>query len=419
MSALDNKLSELLSRLSQPEVPRKTRGPRPSQGPEAAQQVEQPLPLPSQGQAPSDPVSTGRRKKRNGRRRRGGAQPTAALAPVPQPPAVPALQPESQTAAVGTWAKVVGRKAKKNPSQKRPTAQAVPTPKPGLKKVVKPGRSPTTAAITVTVPARSETTYAAVMSAARERIKLKADCGIETVKIKKAVTGADILEVSGPDCAAKADVLAAKMREVLAADFPGVRIVRPVKMGEVRVMDLDDSVTPPDVVAAVAGAGGCEQDDVKTGVIRRSYSGLNTVWVRCPLSAVRKLAVAKRIPVGWVSARVEVLAARPLQCFRCLELGHVCGKCTTGADRSACCYACGEPGHRAAACTAEALKCPVCADYGLPADHRLGSKKCAPPKGKRVAKKAPPAPKPGGDRGPVPSTSAQAGEEMEASQCPN
>lgn len=75
-------------------------------------------------------------------------------------------------------------------------------------------------------------------------------------------------------------------------------------------------------------------------------------------------------------ARVQILEARPLQCFRCLEGGHVRATCG-GVDRSTRCYRCGDLGHKAQNCSAQ-LCCPVCTDLGRPANHRAGSRVCAP-----------------------------------------
>lgn len=169
------------------------------------------------------------------------------------------------------------------------------------------------------------------MAAAKQKIKL-AECGIESVRCKRALTGALILEISGQDCASKADVLAAKMREALKDMDVG--IARPVKTGEIRVVGLDEASQSSDVATAIAVIGGCNESDVKVGEIRRSRLGLGTAWIRCPLLVVRKLVAAKRIQVGWASVRVEVLEARALQCFKCLETGHVRAKCPNIADRS-------------------------------------------------------------------------------------
>ncbi|XP_072949802.1 uncharacterized protein [Epargyreus clarus] len=291
------------------------------------------------------------------------ARPPGSKAPM-RPPVT-----STSVAQAGTWATVVGRKSRakerpppptrveparkqspsrgreKSATQRRPAANAAPAPvaqapkkgRAGKRKAVKRRlpRVPKSAAVTVTVPEGSNVTYAEVMKTAKGQIKLP-DLGIPELRQKRALNGGLLLEVAGEDSAEKADALAGKLQAVVAG--MGVKVTRPTKQGEARVMDLDDSVTQEDVADAIAVACGCVTADVKVGEIRRRPSALGTAWVRCPLTAIRKLAAAKRILVGWVSARVEILPARSLQCFRCLEMGHARHQCTSTRDRSALCY---------------------------------------------------------------------------------
>jgi len=214
------------------------------------------------------------------------------------------------------------------------------------------------------------------MAKARKKIKL-GDLGIAYLRPKLAATGAMLLEVPGDGSAAKADLLAAKLREALAAT--GARVARPVKTEELRVTGLDDSITKEEIAAAIAAAGSCSAPDVRVGDIRRGPSGLGTVWLQCPTAAAKKVAAAGRLTVGWVSARVEALTPRPMRCHRCLELGHTRSRCTAPTDRGNRCYRCGAPGHTAGRCAGE-VKCPLCSDLDRPAGHRLGAKACAPQK---------------------------------------
>lgn len=228
--------------------------------------------------------------------------------------------------------------------------------------------------------------YAEAMSRARERIKL-ADLGIAEVRPKRAVTGGLILEIPGADGAAKADKLAVAMAGIFEGDE--ARVARPSKKAELRVTGLIDSVTVGEVVSAIARGGGCKEEEVVAGQIRSpSSSKLGSLWLRCPITAARKVAVAGRLTVGWTTVKVEALAARPLQCYRCLEAGHVKSQCKAGVDRSRRCYACGEEGHRAGGCGAEKLKCPLCSDLGRPATHRLGAKACSAARQKAAGPKA-------------------------------
>lgn len=109
-----------------------------------------------------------------------------------------------------------------------------------------------------------------------------------------------------------------------------------------RVTGLDDSVTRAEVIGALAREGGCAEGDVKAGEIRRSPPD----WAL--FGATKKAADKGRILVGWVAARVEILAPRLLQCYRCLEQGHTRQRCTAVVDRSDRCYWYGVSGHQAA-----------------------------------------------------------------------
>ncbi|XP_071576897.1 uncharacterized protein [Temnothorax nylanderi] len=148
----------------------------------------------------------------------------------------------------------------------------------------------------------------------------------------------------------------------------GIKVARPVKTAELRIGDLDDSITTEEPVAG-GGEGGCRY---------------RSVWVKCPVAAANEIAGKGRLLVGWLSARVQLLEQRPLQCFCCLEGGHVRATCTCKVNRSNRCYRCGEAGHRAQDCAATP-RCPVCVDKGLPAGHRAGSKACRPANKKKGA----------------------------------
>ncbi|XP_076398060.1 uncharacterized protein LOC143266359 [Megachile rotundata] len=301
-----------------------------------------------------------------------------ALVPPPPPPPHPP-PPPAPAATTEEWSKVVGRRAKKvmrqatavvqqKPAAGRPTPD--PPKRPGTRRLPKP---PRTAAVTITVAPGGPRSYADIMREAREKVPL-AEVGIAEVRYRQAVTGAMVLEVPGEGGAAKADALAGRLRVLF--DHNVVKVSRPVKCGECRIVGLDPSVTSSEVRDAVVAASGCNGSDVRTGEVRTSPVGVGTIWVRCPLAALNKIVAAKRIRVGWLSARVEALPTRPLQCYRCLEAGHVRQRCNASVDRSSRCYKCGESGHVAGQCSATP-RCPLCTDLGRPAGHRLGAKSCA------------------------------------------
>ncbi|XP_032690633.1 uncharacterized protein LOC116853609 [Odontomachus brunneus] len=254
------------------------------------------------------------------------------------------------------------------------TGDSKPSPDPAGKtggKSVPHLKAPTSAAVCITCP---EGQYSEVMRTARSRIPLS-ELGISNLRCKRAIAGALILEVSGSEGDKLANALAERLRVVFAG-AEGVRIYRPSKKAEIRLHNLEDSVTAAEIPAAVAGSSGGDPSDVGWGGgLRRAPNGLATAWIQCPVSVAKKVAEAGRIQVGWGLARAEVLAARPLQCFRCLEEGHVRQHCRSEINRSGLCYRCGGPGHQAAECTGR-LSCPVCSTADKEVAHRLGGEAC-------------------------------------------
>lgn len=210
------------------------------------------------------------------------------------------------------------------------------------------------------------------------------------MKFRTGATGAKILEVPGVASGVKADLLASKLREVLCDST--VKIQRPTKRTELRIMGLDDSVTPEEVARALATEGRCQPEEIKTGSL-----SANSMWISCPLIAAKEIIKEGKLRVGWVTARVRLLEPRPLRCYRCQETGHVGAKCKHENDRSDICYRCGRSGHTRKECRAEP-NCAICAAANRPANHSIGDKKCPDiakgpgpkVKGKQVGKKKQP-----------------------------
>ncbi|XP_011858067.1 PREDICTED: uncharacterized protein LOC105555652 [Vollenhovia emeryi] len=290
----------------------------------------------------------------------------------------------SRSKSQGAWVEVVKRGLRKKddagPKGTAPKGNVTAPEKRKEPKKTGGQRNPRTQAVTLTCPPG---TYAEGMRLIKSQINLE-ELGIDALKPRRAQTGAIILEIAGENAKEKADALAGKMRTVIG-DREGVKVTRPAKMAEIRIRDLDDSVTVTDVTEAIAEAGGCAPSEVRTGEVKPAPNGLGTIWVQCPLAAAKKAAAAGRIKIGWVKARLELLESRPLICFRCLERGHVRAQCR-GKDRSEVCCRCGETGHKAQTCRAEP-KCPACTERGLPANHKAGNKACPLPSKKAIKKR--------------------------------
>ncbi|KAH9633760.1 hypothetical protein HF086_002211 [Spodoptera exigua] len=191
------------------------------------------------------------------------ATPTAQTVPQDLPredPLLPSTTPSNQP-----WTKVVPRKrkGKKKVAPKPPAAK----PAAAVEKRKKLPLPPKSAAVVVTLtPEAAERgeTYESVLRRARANVD-PAQLGAGRVTCRKTQTGARIFEFSGAQGGTKAELFAAKLREAVADT---AKIVRPVKCVALEVTDLDDTVTQEEVVAAVAAAGGCAVESIKSRAIR-------------------------------------------------------------------------------------------------------------------------------------------------------
>lgn len=145
-----------------------------------------------------------------------------------------------------------------------------------------------------------ETSYTEVPRKGREKIPL-AELGIRDVRPRLRHTEGLLLEIFGEDNAAKTDLLANRMRAELSGE-PGVRIGRPQKTAEVRVVRLDESATLAEVATALAAAGGWPAGTVAVGPLRQRGMDLTSAWARLPMAAALALKGAVRVSIGWSCA---------------------------------------------------------------------------------------------------------------------
>ncbi|KYQ49221.1 Gag-Pol polyprotein [Trachymyrmex zeteki] len=213
------------------------------------------------------------------------------------------------------------------------------------------------------------------MRLAKSRINID-EIGIKEIRPRKTRTGALLLEIPGMESQEKANELANKLREAFR-ERENVLISRPEKMADIRIRDLEESVTRDDIIQTIVAEGKCPRDTVKLGEIVAAVNGLGTMWVRCPLAAAKIITKERRIRIGWTKVRVELLPERMVQCYRCLELGHVRNQCRNEKDRGRTCYRCGQEGHLARECVGKA-QCLLCSERKLKADHRMGGPACKP-----------------------------------------
>lgn len=149
------------------------------------------------------------------------------------------------------------------------------------------------------------------MRTAREKVDL-ATLNIQGLIPRRAQTGALILEVPGPEEALKGDALASncKLRELLTGE--GIRIVRPTKTAEIRIRGVDNGASKEEVLMSVAEAGGCDIMDVRMGELRPTPDGMRSALVRCSINAAiaHKIAGLRRLKIGWMLTKVELLSSR-------------------------------------------------------------------------------------------------------------
>jgi hypothetical protein len=242
-------------------------------------------------------------------------------------------------------------------------------------------RTPRTSAVTLTPSEGSKMSYADVITTARQNIPF-AEIGVESVDMKRAMTGAIIIKVPGDKDREKASLLAPRLAKVL--DPTTVRVAAPVRMVKLRVVEVDISVTKEELRQALALAAGCGGAEVQVEQIGAFRGGLGSVWVKCPVAGARKLTQAGKAALGWSTARIIAIPKRPLQCFKCfkcfkcLELGHVRATCVPTMDRGHLYYRCSGSGHRDRGSPASAPKCLLCESLGAPADYRMGEAAYAP-----------------------------------------
>lgn len=131
----------------------------------------------------------------------------------------------------------------------------------GRQERTSPPRPPTSSAVTITGRVEGFS-YATALKSAREHIDLEA-LGIRTSRVRKAINGGLLIEVSGEDSKAKAEELVSRLRNVLK---DSAAVSCPVKKREIRVIGFDESVTADEITGALCSLGGCALEDKKSGL---------------------------------------------------------------------------------------------------------------------------------------------------------
>ncbi|XP_033308368.1 uncharacterized protein LOC117209980 [Bombus bifarius] len=142
-----------------------------------------------------------------------------------------------------------------------------------------------------------------MLAAARDSVSLDR-VGINEVRMRKTITGGVILEVPEDQEREKAADFAARLTRALDSNKDCV--VTPFRAAEARVTKIDMSATKEKIKNSLAKESGCKPEDVRLGEIRPARNGLGSVWIRGPAGAVRILAQASKVAIGWSTAKVDL-----------------------------------------------------------------------------------------------------------------
>lgn len=214
-------------------------------------------------------------------------------------------------------------------------------------------------------------TYAQILSKAKQNVSL-GNLGIQNLRMRRAVNGALVLELPGPDGRRLAGSLQSTLQDVLKED---ATVNNPVATGEIRLRGIDPATTQEDVAYELEKLSGCPPKDLKVSAINVMKDGMGVAWVYCPLEYALKIAEIGSITLGWTVVRAELLKKRPVQCFRCWRFGHMRTNCRSDIDRVGACFRCGLIGHAARECNS-LPKCVICAADNKESRHRIGTAIC-------------------------------------------
>jgi len=214
-------------------------------------------------------------------------------------------------------------------------------------------------------------TYAQILTKAKQNVSL-ANLGIQELRMRRAMNGALIMELPGPEGKKLAGALRNTLEEVLKDD---ALVKNPVATGEIRLRGIDPATTKEDVAYELEKLSGCPPRDLKVSNITPMKDGMGIAWAYCPLEYAIRMAEKGSLTLGWTVVRIELMKRRPIQCFRCWKFGHARTNCKSVVDRNGMCLRCGSAGHMANKCSLPP-KCLICAEINKESRHRMGSAKC-------------------------------------------
>ncbi|GAB1869618.1 Reverse transcriptase [Camponotus japonicus] len=240
-------------------------------------------------------------------------------------------------------------------SQRQPTRTVREKTKPS-KRFIKPA--------VVTITSKPDgLSYAQILAKAREKVCLK-DLGIQTTTIRRAINGAIIIEVPGPQGKQLADSLRNNLEAVIGDD---AKVHNPIAKGELRLRGIEPSTTQEEILMELEAISGLPRRDFKVSDIVSMKDGMGVTWIICPLQAAVKIAEKGVLTLGWTRVKIDLLKKRPIQCYKCWRYGHVQKGCRSDIDRTGLCFKCGSSGHNIGQCRVSFPNCLICKDIGCEA----------------------------------------------------
>lgn len=116
-----------------------------------------------------------------------------------------------------------------------------------------------------------------------------------------------------------------------------MKVNRHVTKAELRIIEFDDSITPRELISAVATAGGWNPEERTVGESRRRSSlSVGTMCVRCPI-VVKETRICERNndhqSGKWPYLHYQFIVS---------GAGHVSSQCHSEVDCNGRCISCGE-----------------------------------------------------------------------------
>lgn len=131
--------------------------------------------------------------------------------------------------------------------------------------------------------------YADILGKAKQNVSLDS-LGIKNVRMRRAMSGALVIEIPGSNGKEQAGILRNSLEEVLKDE---ATVNNPVALGKVRMRGFDPSTTP-EIKSALIELSGCPERDLRISAVNTMRDRMGIAWAYCPLEHAVRIAVAGR-----------------------------------------------------------------------------------------------------------------------------